>query len=328
MKILLSFALLGLVALTPLRAVAYEPPAATQSVEIVRYEWHDDVRDRDVPVKIYFPKDGSNPRPIIIFSHGLGGSREGYEYLGRHWAGCGYVSVHLQHLGSDERVWKNAAGPERMQALRRATLELANTVNRPKDVSFAIDRLLALNSEAESPLKGRLDTKSIGMAGHSYGGFTTMAIAGQEFGPAKWADSRVKAAIQMSAPVARPAQRAHAYTGIVIPVFHMTGTRDDSPIGDTKAAERRIPFDHMNAVETCLLTFADGDHMVFAGAPRLQDGAREQDAKFQKLICGGSTAFWDAWLKGDTAAHAWLMDGGFEKLLGATGVFEKKTPAK
>ena len=39
---------------------------------------------------------------MIVFSHGLGGTRDGYEYLGRHWASYGYVSVHLQHKGSDD----------------------------------------------------------------------------------------------------------------------------------------------------------------------------------------------------------------------------------
>ncbi len=327
MKALFLVALLGLFGFVP-PTIAYEPPQPTAAVEIVRYEWHDATRDRDVPVKIYFPKEGTRPLPIIIFSHGLGGSRENYEYLGQHWAGCGYVSVHLQHLGSDDGVWKNAAGAERMEALRKATLNLANTANRPKDVSFALDQLTALNNDAASPLKGRFDLKNIGMSGHSYGGFTTMAIAGQEFGPAQWADPRVKAAIQMSAPVARPATRAYAYSGITKPVFHMTGTLDDSPIGDTKADERRIPFDHINAAETCLLTFKDGDHMVFAGAPRRIGGPNALDAEFQKLICASSTAFWDAWLRGNTEAHAWLMDGGFARQLGAAGVFEKKTPAK
>ena len=65
----------------------YAPPVPTQEIAIARYDWHDATRDRDVPVKIYFPKDGAGPFPVVLFSHGLGGSREGYEYLGRHWAG-------------------------------------------------------------------------------------------------------------------------------------------------------------------------------------------------------------------------------------------------
>ncbi len=317
---------LGLVAVA--NPPSYAPPVPNREVDTIRYEWRDDARNRDVPVKIYFPKSGAEPLPIILFSHGLGGSREGYEYLGRHWAGCGYVSVHLQHIGSDDRVWKDAAGPNRFQAMKDATLNLSNTANRPKDVSFAIDQLIALNGDANSPLKGRLDTKRIGVAGHSYGGFTTMAVAGQSFGPVQWADSRVKAVIQMSAPVARPATRDRAYDAISIPIFHMTGTLDDSPIGETKAAERRIPFDKMSAAETCLLIFKNGDHMVFSGTPRTTDEAKERDSEFQKLICAGSTAFWDAWLKDNPAAHEWLMDGGFAGRLGTQGTFEKKMPAK
>jgi len=39
---------------------------------------HDATRNRDVPVRIYVPENHSQPSPVIIFSHGLGGSREGY----------------------------------------------------------------------------------------------------------------------------------------------------------------------------------------------------------------------------------------------------------
>ncbi len=324
----LCTALLGLVSLAAETPRAYEPPSSSREVGSVRDEWRDATRTRTVPVKIYFPKDGTEPLPIVIFSHGLGGSRENYEYLGRHWAGCGYVSVHLQHAGSDDRVWKDAEELDKMGAMVRATMNPAAIANRPKDVSFAIDRLSALNADPTSPLKGRLDLKRIGVAGHSFGGFTTMAIAGQEFGPVQWADPRVIAAIQMSAPVARPATRDRAYAKIITPVFHMTGTKDDSPVGETKAGERRIPFDKMTASETCLVIFKDGDHMIFSG--RLQPDAerKQQDAVFQSLICAGSTAFWDAWLKSDASARAWLMDGGFAQRLGVQGTFEAKKPAR
>jgi predicted dienelactone hydrolase len=311
-------------------AASYEPPSPSQPVAIVRYAWHDPDRDRDVPVKIYYPEKGGGPFPIIIFSHGLGGSREGYEYLGQHWAGCGYVSVHLQHLGSDDAVWKNAEGAARMTELAKAAADIRNAVNRVHDVSFAIDETLKLNAAADSPLIGRLDTANIGMAGHSFGGWTTMAIAGQTLGPTaiSAADPRVKAAIQMSAPVPRlERERDRAYEKITVPVFHMTGTHDDSPIGDTKAAERRIAFDKMNGADTCLVIFNGADHFAFSGHVF---GARkkEQDTQFHPLICAGSTAFWDAYLRGDVGAKEWLYNGGFAKLVGTNGAFEKKQAAK
>ena len=77
-------------------------------VAVLLAAWQDSRRQRQVPVKIYYPADGAGPFPVIIFSHGLGGSREGYQYLGRHWASHGYVSVHLQHIGSDQAVWENS----------------------------------------------------------------------------------------------------------------------------------------------------------------------------------------------------------------------------
>jgi len=324
--VLLCFFLAGFAAFSAEPPVSYVPPKPSSEVSEIRQIWHDAGRDRDIPVKIYYPKESVGRLPVILFSHGLGGSREGYEYLGLHWAGCGYVSVHLQHLGSDDSVWKGKEPAEIMKALTAAAANLKNAADRPRDVSFAIDRLTELDGDAAFPLKGRLDLNRIGVAGHSFGGFTSMAIAGQDFGGVKMEDPRVKAVIEMSAPVARPSQREHAYAKITVPVFHMTGTRDDSPIGETKASERRIPFDLMNAAETCLLVFKDGDHMVFSGRMRPDESKAAQDEVFHRLICAGSTAFWDAWLKGDTAAHEWLMDGGFERLLGNEGTFEKKIP--
>lgn len=132
----------------------------------------------------------------------------------------------------------------------------------------------------------------------------------------------------MSTPVARPAVRERAYAKITTPVFHMTGARDDSPIGETKAGELRIPFDKMTAAETYLVIFKDGDHLIFSGRPGLAEDRKKQDAVFQEIICAGSTAYCDAWLRNDAAAHAWLTDGGFAQRLGGQGTFETKKPAK
>jgi predicted dienelactone hydrolase len=303
----------------------YQPPTPTQDVAVVRYVWHDEARKRDVPVKIYYPAKGNGPFPIIIFSHGLGGSREGYEYLGRYWAGCGYVSVHLQHLGSDDSVWRDAGGlAAGADAIKKSAADVSNAINRTQDVSFGIDQMMKLNTAADSPLKGKLDTAEIGMSGHSFGGWTTTAIAGEDFGEGKpsLGDPRVKAAVSMSAPVPPPAQREHAFEKITIPIFYMTGTLDDSPIGETKAAERRIPFDKTSHAETCLVIFNGADHMTFSGHLL----PRDSDTGFQSLICAGSVAFWDAYLRGNAAAKDWLYNGGYTALIGAKGTFEKKLP--
>jgi len=323
-------------------AEAYKKAPGPCVVQTVLYDWVDTARNREVPVKIYYPKEEKGPFPVIIFSHGLGGSREGYAYLGNHWASYGYVSVHLTHKGSDTEVWRGHA-EDVMGAMKSAASDWRNAISRAQDVHFAIDQVTKLNGEENSPLKGRLDLEHIGMAGHSFGAWTTLAVIGQgaaalERTPLRFADPRVKAAIAMSAPVsaAMKGQVDTTYSRIKTPCFHMTGTLDTSPIADTPAEDRRIPYDHITGADQYLVTFEGGDHMVFSGVKRqnlaltgLPRGAGgEKDAVFQDLIREGSTAFWDAYLRNDEKAKKWLADGGFEAALGKEGKFEKKPAGK
>ena len=73
------------------------------------FEWQDGSRNRGVPARLYLPVVGKGgviqPVPLIVFSHGMGGSRDGYQYLGRYFAANGYASLHLQHVGSDRQLW-------------------------------------------------------------------------------------------------------------------------------------------------------------------------------------------------------------------------------
>lgn len=313
-------------------ARAYAPAAGTLPVASLKAEWHDAARERIVPVKIYFPAGGPDGTtyPVIVFSHGLGGSRETYRYLGEYWAAHGYVSVHVQHAGSDDAVWRDERRPAR--ALARAAADPSNLVNRPRDVSFAIDWLAKLNGDASSGLHGRLDLKCVGVAGHSFGAYTTMALAGQRFRRGapltdNLTDSRIKAAVAMSTPTRKSAGGAegNAYADIAIPVYHLTGTEDSDPMGTPDPALRRVPYDQMRRTDAYLLILTGGDHMVFAGQRRRGDGTH--DAEFHRIIQESTTAFWDAWLKNDAAAKAWLEGEGFGANLKESATFEQKHPA-
>ena len=336
------------------RVACSEPPATTQvakaseeifvkagplPVDTFTLDWHDAARQRDVPARVYMPRAmphdgaGAGPFPVILFSHGLGGSRDGYSYLGKHWASHGYICVHLTHIGSDTAAVLGTGKP--MEAAQQSVADVRNAINRPLDVTFAIDQLTALNA-TDPRLKGRLDLARIGIAGHSFGGFTTLASAGQIFvlpgGEKSLGDPRIKAAIAMSAPATNldKAKLDRMYGAIKIPVLNMTGTKDNSPIGETKAEDRRVPFDHMGTVaDAYLLTLKDGYHMIFSGRLLPLGPA---DRRRQQLILMSSTAFWDAYLKGDgakaqdNAARAWLAEKGFDEALGKDGTFEKKLP--
>jgi len=296
-------------------------------VDTLKLDWTDATRDRVVPVKIYFPKSAEGPLPVIIFSHGLGGSRDGYGYLGRRWASHGYVAVHLQHAGSDADVWEGQPIAERVKLLKQAAFVPKNTTDRPKDVSFAIDELTKLNGK-QSPLRHRLNLGQIGVAGHSFGAFTALATAGQVLitplrQEISFLDPRVKAVVAMSASVPENKEKWDKAFGLIkVPCLHMTGTLDDSPIGEMNPADRRVPFDRIKAPHQFLVTFAGGDHFIFSGRWRGQTGGRH-DKTFQDYILSSSTAFWDAFLKEDRAALKWLNEN-FTSELGDKGVFERK----
>lgn len=294
----------------------YEKPGP-RTVKTFDAEWTDASRDRAVPVRLYYPDDNKGPYPVIIFSHGLGGSREGYAYLGRHWAGHGYISVHLQHKGSDIEVWRGSSQP--FQDLQHAAKNVVNAINRPKDVSFVIDQIEKLNDK-EGPMRGRFDLKRVGLAGHSFGAFTTLAGIGQVLGKDhSLADARIVAAIPMSAPVPAEVRMNldDVYRPIKVPVFHMTGTDDHSPIGETTAEQRRLPFDHGAGHPRYLLILKNANHMAFADQQFNPAGHNHQHHGW---ILMSSTAFWDAHLKRDPTASTWLDN--FAKKLGDQGTFD------
>ena len=216
-----------------------------------------------------------------------------------------------------------------MAALRRAATDLTNSVHRPLDVAYAIDRALAA-SRAEGPLKGRVDPARIGVAGHSFGAYTALAVAGQGSDRvARLRDPRVRAAIVMSPPANRVG--AAAFSGIAIPVLLMTGTLDESPIGNSTAADRRKIFPLLTGAEAFLLVLNGGDHMVFSGRGRTASslpipgwqGDPAKDAGFQACIKATSLAFLDAFLRGDATAKRWLSsETGARALIGPRDTWE------
>lgn len=299
---------------------SFKPPVSDFHVNIIKCDWHDPARNRDIPVKIYYPNSEKGIFPVIIFSHGLGSNRDGYEYLGRYWAGSGYISVHLQHHGSDSETLMSAGLLDVVSTLKESVSE-ENAIHRVSDVSFAIDELMRINAQSESPLFEKINSQAIGMAGHSYGGWTAMAVAGQRSGPKEiiLTESRIKAAVAMSAPVpASSKERDRSFMDIKIPVFIMTGTLDNCPLGETSARERRIVYDKTTNSKTCFVTFNGANHFSFGGR------ALGKNDKFKSMICEGSLAFFETYLRGNMEARGWLYNGGYARSIGSKGVFEKK----
>jgi predicted dienelactone hydrolase len=181
-------------------ADSYDPLEITSgfSALVLDREVIDASRNRTVPLRIYLPESRA-PAAVVMFSHGLGGSREGSSYLGHHWAARGYVAVFLQHPGSDESVWRNVPRAERLQVLQKAAT-LQAFMQRVFDVSAALDQLAAWNKAKDDPVSTRLDLEHVGMSGHSFGAVTTQAVSGQATADGRqvFLEKRIDAAIIMS----------------------------------------------------------------------------------------------------------------------------------
>src|SRR5215211_6965574 len=98
--------LLLLALCVPVGDVGYDPLKVSEAIpEQKDLVVKDEKRSREIPIKIYLPPQ-KEPAPVVLFSHGLGGSKEGSKFLGVHWAKRGFLAVFLQHPGSDTSVWK------------------------------------------------------------------------------------------------------------------------------------------------------------------------------------------------------------------------------
>lgn len=326
---LLAFCATLLALAWPAAAAPYKAEPGPYAIETLLGAWQDATRDRDVPYKIYYAPQAAGARPIVVFSHGLGGSREGAAYLGEHLASYGYIAVHIQHPGTDESVWAGLTSrAEIVKALVAATKDLRVIVDRFKDVPFALDQLTAMNG-ANGPLKDRIDLAHIGMSGHSFGAVSTLVAAGQKMGRRaqfQFKEPRFKAAIAYSPnkPMG-PGDLAELYADMQLPMLHFTGTEDMNPLDpDQPASDRQIPFRNIPAAGQYLIVIDGGDHMLFGGKDRRDGTKKPDDDLHHRLILEASIAFWDAYLMDDPAARAWLRDGGAQAELGTAATFEMR----
>ena len=294
----------------------YKPAALDLTV-------HDADRKRDIPVWVYLPI-GTNAAPVVLFSHGLGGSRENNPYLGQHWAARGYAAVFVQHQGSDTSVWKDRPVAERLQDMRDAA-SAKNFALRVKDIPAVLDQLEKWNGQSGHALSGRLDLRHIGMSGHSFGAVTTQAVSGQKFGLGMihYTDERIKAAVMFSPGVPRVGSAERAFGDVKIPWMLMTGTKDISIIGGADMASRLGVFPALTPGNKYELVLEGAEHSAFGDRP-LPGDKEPRNPNHHRVILALSTAFWDAYLRGDAAAKAWLDGTGPRAVLESKDRWQKK----
>lgn len=288
-------------------AAGYDPLATNADARTSHIELavRDGSRSRDIPLRIYLP-GSTSPAPVVLFSHGLGGTREGSHFLGEHWSARGYVAVFMQHAGSDDSIWTNQPPERRLEFLRRA-MNVQTFMARVEDVHAVLDQLDKWNAGKTNPLAGRLDMNKVGMSGHSFGAVTTQAVSGQTFtgeGQA-FTDPRIRAAILFSPSSPRNLGQADPFGDVKIPWLMMTGTKDVAPIGGADIRSRRGVYASMRGAPKYELVLNDAEHSVFTDRP-LPFDSEPRNPNHHRVILALSTAFWDAYLRGDKAAMEWL----------------------
>ncbi len=168
-----------LAAVTTMVIMAATPSAPAIAMPVVcNAVWSDAARgDRAVPVRTRMP-EGNGRAPVILFSHGLGGGLDAGADWVMAWSEAGFITVNIQHVGSDTAIWKGRMRP--MQGLRGA-MKGGQLQARASDVHFVLDRLEKGGREGACDL-GRVDMGRIGMAGHSFGVQTALAVSGARYG--------------------------------------------------------------------------------------------------------------------------------------------------
>lgn len=138
----------------------------TKQIQLV-----DQKRDRRFYVDLYIPEHQKPGKiPVMVISHGLASQPEDFIRAGEIFASHGFFVAMPQHPGSDLQHLQALLTGREFEVFER--LEF---INRPLDIQFLIDELERRNI---SEFGDRLNLEAVGVGGHSFGGYTALALAG------------------------------------------------------------------------------------------------------------------------------------------------------
>ena len=304
---------------------AYNPlKKLNTNITIVELTVDDADRNRSIPILAYIP-DTEEPLPVILFSHGLGGSRYSSSFLGRQWASRNYVAIFLQHKGSDLSIWKDKSIPEKFIDAKKAA-SIKNFKLRIYDVYSVLNQLEKWNNTPQNHFYNRMDTSLIAMSGHSFGAITTQAVSGQYFPKLdlNYTDKRIKAAVIFSpSPPKVGGTTKESFSKVSIPWMLMTGTNDSSPINQMTPEKRLEVFSSLPKEHKYQLVLNNASHFAFS-EHNLKRNSSPRNPNHHKAIMAISTAFLDSYLKNDSNALIWLEEDSAKKILEHNDLLQKK----
>ncbi|HEX5088583.1 MAG TPA: alpha/beta fold hydrolase [Nocardioides sp.] len=132
-------------------------PAARDLVDESRPHFREPGRGRPVRVYDWAPENTGSGAPLVVISHGTGGSGKEMGWLARPLAAAGFSVLSLDHHGNS---YVDGYLPE----------GFLFAWERPRDISFVLDTL-------------GLGHERVGVAGFSIGGYTAAALTGPRLDP-------------------------------------------------------------------------------------------------------------------------------------------------
>lgn len=276
------------------------------------------------------PRPGRHP--LVVFSHGFGAHRRQTTFLCTHLASHGYTVASVDHTGNTTAdIMQAILASQSGTAVPDPLGVLAEfVVLRPADVAFAIDHV------ATAPeTSGLVDATRIGITGHSFGGWTTLAYTGR--------DRRVVAALPLAPAGGSNPLGANPLEGSIdfawdraVPTLYLVADRDTllpldgmhELLGQTRPPKKMVVLrdaDHMHFCDR-----VEEVHELFRMMPPPGEFARIAQSippiselcpgeHAYQLVRGLGLAHFDAHVRGSEAA-ARLLGGDLVALMDGRGV--------
>lgn len=277
---------------------------------------HDAARDKYLMVRVSWP-EGEGPFPVIVFSHGMFGSKDGSQPLVRHWVSHGYVCLQPTHADSLSLL----SPRQRLKVLRETELRKLESLphwrERSRDISFLLDSLAEVEKQAPA-VRGRIDRDRVGVGGHSFGAHTAQLLWGARMytggaEPEVFVDGRVRAVLLISPQGQGPdGLNENSWKRCATPMMTITGSEDGGRNGQP-ATWRTEPFQNCPPGEKYLV-WIQGAHHNFGGiSGRALQFLGPENVEHVNLVIMASLAFWDAYLQRNSAAREYLVSRGIEQ---------------
>lgn len=308
-------------------AVALYANSQPHTIVVVDGSVVDAVHGRTILVRVRYPREPAEaglPLPIVVWVHGGDADpngRLGSQQWSETFVRAGYIAVHFsvmpRNAAQREALWQEFD----LDATQGTSCGFNVVyVDRPRDTIAILDALPSLGVQIPA-LANAIDLSRVAVAGHSFGAYTTRAVAGARLdlcptgvgAPAGWPyrdtafrDPRPLAFVALSPQgPGRFAFFEQSFGVLDRPDFMATGAADSTP-GES-------PADRLRSFE---LIAPRSKYLLYIDSPRASHASFNltdaQSNDFDPWLQAHVLAFLDAYLRGRPDALEALHSGALE----------------